>query len=337
VSSADARPAAAAAGDQPARDDSPVTRVAAVDCGTNSIRLLVSEVRRDASGAVTALRDLDRRMEIVRLGEGVDRTGRLDSQALARTLAALERYAAVAADLGAQRVRMVATSASRDASNAHEFAAGVRAVLGTDPEVISGDEEALLSYRGATAGVSDALAPSPRLVVDIGGGSTEVVRGDGPRVLAARSVDVGCVRMTERHLRADPPTPQQVAAATADIDAALALVAQTVPLDGAASLVGLAGSVTTVAALHLGLEHYDPAAIHGSRVPAAEVRRISDWLLGLPHAERAALGVMHPGRVDVIAAGALVLRRVVDRTGVAEVVASEHDILDGIAWSLLEP
>jgi exopolyphosphatase/guanosine-5'-triphosphate,3'-diphosphate pyrophosphatase len=150
----------------------PVSRVAAIDCGTNSIRLLVAQAQRDASGAVTALADLDRRMQIVRLGEGVDRTGRLDPQALARTLAALERYAATCRDLGAQRVRMVATSASRDASNAHEFAAGVRAVLGIDPEVITGDEEALLSYRGATAGVSDALAPSPRLVVDIGGGST---------------------------------------------------------------------------------------------------------------------------------------------------------------------
>jgi exopolyphosphatase/guanosine-5'-triphosphate,3'-diphosphate pyrophosphatase len=276
-------------------------------------------------------------MQVVRLGQGVDRTGRLDPQALARTLDALAVYAARATELGAERVRMVATSATRDAANAADFVAGVRAVLGADPEVISGDEEALLSYRGATAGVSDALAPSPRLVVDIGGGSTEVVRGDGPQVLAARSVDVGCVRMTERHLRSDPPTAAQVRAATADIDAALDLVGRTVPLDGAASLVGLAGSVTTVAALHLGLEVYDSAAIHGSRVPADEVRRISAWLLEMPHADRARLGVMHPGRVDVIAAGALVLCRIVERTGVGEVVVSEHDILDGIAWSLLDP
>jgi exopolyphosphatase/guanosine-5'-triphosphate,3'-diphosphate pyrophosphatase len=312
--------------------------VAAIDCGTNSIRLLVAQARQDgASGAVLALEDLDRRMQIVRLGQGVDRTGRLDPQALARTLDALAVYAARAGELGVQRVRMVATSATRDAANAGDFVAGVRAVLGADPEVISGDEEALLSYRGATAGVSDALAPSPRLVVDIGGGSTEVVRGDGSRVLGACSVDVGCVRMTERHLSSDPPTAEQVQAATADIDAALEVVSRTVALDGAASLVGLAGSVTTVAALHLGLEVYDSAVIHASRVPADEVRRISEWLLAMPHADRARLGVMHPGRVDVIAAGALVLRRIVERTGVSEVVVSEHDILDGIAWSLLDP
>ncbi len=314
----------------------PPTRVAAIDCGTNSIRLLVAQTRHDADGSVVALDDLDRRMQIVRLGQGVDRTGRLDPSALARTLDALAVYAERAHELGAQRIRMVATSATRDATNAADFAAGVRAVLGADPEVISGDEEARLSYRGATAGVSDALAPSPRLVVDIGGGSTEIVRGDGADVLAARSVDVGCVRMTERHLRSDPPTPHEVAAATADIDEALDVAGRTVPLAGAASLVGLAGSVTTVAALHLRLDAYDPRAIHGSRVPADEVRRISRWLLGMPHDRRAALGVMHPGRVDVIAAGALVLARIVERTAVAEVVVSEHDILDGIAWSLLE-
>lgn len=311
--------------------------VAAIDCGTNSIRLLVAEPLQDsASGKVTALRDLDRQMQIVRLGQGVDRTGRLDPAALARTFDALRGYAARIEELGATSVRMVATSASRDASNAADFVARVRAILGADPEVISGDAEAALSYRGATAGVSDALAPSPRLVVDIGGGSTEFVLGDGPDVRAARSVDIGCVRMTERHLLSDPPTPDEVRSTTADIDAAIALAGHTVPLQQAHSIVGLAGSVTTVAAIHLGLAVYDPTAIHGHVVPADDVRTISDDLLALTRDERAAIPVMHPGRVDVIAAGALVLRRILDATGLPGVVVSEHDILDGIAWSLLE-
>jgi exopolyphosphatase/guanosine-5'-triphosphate,3'-diphosphate pyrophosphatase len=314
-----------------------MTRVAAVDCGTNSIRLLVAETVRDGGGRPVGLVDLDRRMQVVRLGEGVDRTGRLDPAALERTLGALAGYAAVAERLGASEVRMVATSATRDASNAEQFTAGVRAVLGVDPEVVSGQVEAELSYRGATAGVEEALAPSPRLVVDIGGGSTEVVLGEGTAVLAARSVDVGCVRMSERHLHDDPAAPAQVAAARADIEAALDRVEQVVPMRQAASLVGLAGSVTTVAALHLGLPEYDAARIHGSVVPAGEVRRISDMLLALPTAERAALPCMHPGRADVIAAGALVLRLVLDRAGLDAVVVSEHDILDGIAWSLVEP
>jgi len=317
-----------------------MTPVAAIDCGTNSIRLLVAEPDApdpaDATGTPTRLVDLDRRMEIVRLGQGVDRTGRLDPAALARTLAALQVYADRIGELGATAVRMVATSATRDASNADDFVAGVRAILGVPPEVISGDEEAALSYRGATAGVPESLAGSPRLVVDIGGGSTEFVLGEGDTVLAARSVDIGCVRMTERHLLGDPPTREQVAGAIRDIDAAIALAATTVALDQAHSIVGLAGSVTTVAALHLGLDEYDPRAIHGSVVPVDSVREISDRLLAMPHDERAALGVMHPGRVDVIGAGALVLRRILDATGLDAVVVSEHDILDGIAWSLLE-
>jgi exopolyphosphatase/guanosine-5'-triphosphate,3'-diphosphate pyrophosphatase len=201
---------------------------------------------------------------------------------------------------------------------------------------LAGDEEAALSYRGATAGVGERAAPSPRLVVDIGGGSTEFVLGDGPSVRAARSVDIGCVRMTERHLGADPPTPEQVVEATADIDAAIRRAGEVVPLDEAHSIIGLAGSVTTVAAIHLGLPEYDPVAIHGHVVPVADVRSISDDLLATSHAQRAAISVMHPGRVDVIGAGALVLRRILDLTGLDEVVVSEHDILDGIAWSLLE-
>lgn len=307
--------------------------VAAIDCGTNSIRLLIAE---PGEGPASMLRDRVRLMQITRLGQGVDRTGRLDPAALDRTLAALRGYADLIDVHGASTVRMVATSATRDADNADSFVAGVRSILGVDPEVITGDEEAALSYRGATAGVSENLAASPRLVADIGGGSTEVVLGEGDRVLAARSVDIGCVRMTERHLLDDPPTPDQVRLAVADIDAALTLAAETVPIEQAHSLVGLAGSVTTVAAIHLGLDVYDPAAIHGSVVPVEDVRRISDDLLAMTHDERAAITVMHPGRVDVIGAGALVLRRILDRTGLDAVVVSEHDILDGIAWSLLQ-
>ena len=314
----------------------PPATVAAIDCGTNSVRLLVAQPVMSTDEQVIGLRDLDRQMRIVRLGEGVDRTGRLDPAALQRTFTALRDYAERIAELGATQTRMVATSASRDASNAADFVAGVREILGIEPEVITGDDEAALSYRGATAGVSATLAPSPRLVVDIGGGSTEVVLGEGPRVVAARSVDVGCVRMTERHLLDDPPSAEQVAATMADIDAAIALAAETVPLHRARSLVGLAGSVTTVAAIHLGLAEYDPAAIHGHVVPTADVREISDGLLRMPRADRAAIGAMHPGRVDVIAAGALVLRRILDATGLASVVVSEHDILDGIAWTLVE-
>ena len=306
-----------------------IRRVAAIDCGTNSIRLLVADVDTDAGTLV----DLDRRMEIVRLGRGVDATGRLDDEALARTFAACDRYAEVLRDLGAQRVRFVATSASRDAENRDDFVSGVLARIGVEPEVVSGDEEARLSFLGATRGL--AGAEPPYLVVDIGGGSTEFVVGtDEP--LAACSVDVGCVRLTERHLRDDPPTRAEIDAVVADADAAIALAGETVPFGEARTLVGLAGSVTTAAALALGLEEYDPARIHGARISAAAVAEVSDRLLASTHAERAAVAVIHPGRVDVLNAGILVLRRILDRTGLPEVLVSEHDILDGIALSLAE-
>ncbi|WP_026874921.1 Ppx/GppA phosphatase family protein [Jiangella gansuensis] len=306
-----------------------MTRVAAIDCGTNSVRLLVTDLV-DGRQA-----DLDRRLEIVRLGQDVDRTGRLAPEALERTFAALHGYANVIDSLGVERVRMVATSATRDAANRDEFVAGVVGVLGVEPEVVSGAAEAGLSFDGAVRGLagSPGDAGGPYLVVDIGGGSTELALGTSG-VTAARSVDIGCVRLTERRFRADPPSPDDVAAARADIEAALDDAAGVVPLGEARTLIGLAGSVTTVAALHLGLRNYDSTAIHHSRIPAGQVRAISDQLLAMPRAERAALGPMHPGRVDVIAAGALVLRCVVDRAGVDEVLVSEHDILDGIAWSL---
>ncbi|MGP3971803.1 Ppx/GppA phosphatase family protein [Streptomyces sp. 6N223] len=316
------------------------TAAAAIDCGTNSIRLLIAE----ADPATGVLTDLDRRMEIVRLGQGVDRTGRLAPEALDRTFAACRRYADAirAHGIPPERIRFVATSASRDAENREDFTRGVKEILGTVPEVITGEEEAELSFTGATRELAGrpGIDP-PHLVVDIGGGSTEFVLGDG-RVRAARSVDIGCVRLTERHLLredgriADPPAPEQVAAIAADIDAALDLAARRVPLAEAHTLVGLAGSVTTVAAIALDLPAYDSAAIHHTRVPVARVREITGRLLAATHAERAAIPVMHPGRVDVIGAGALVLLRVMERIGAAEVVVSEHDILDGIAYKAAE-
>lgn len=311
-----------------------MTRVAAIDCGTNSIRLLVADVD-PATGDFT---ELDRRMRIVRLGQGVDRTGRLAPEALERTFDACREYAAAIKELGAERIRFVATSASRDAENSDTFVRGVLDILGVEPEVVTGDQEAQLSFDGATKELvgSDHLE-KPYLVVDIGGGSTEFVVGDD-RVRAARSVDIGCVRMTERHLVldgavVDPPTPDRVAAIREDIGAALDLAERTVPVASAATLVGLAGTVTTVAAIALGLDAYDSAAIHHSRVSLEQVREITARLLTSTHEERAAIPVMHPGRVDVIAAGALVLLAVMERSGAREVVVSEHDILDGIAWS----
>ena len=303
-------------------------RVAGIDCGTNSIRLLVADV---VDGR---LADVVRRMEIVRLGEGVDRTGRFGDAALGRTFTALDDYAEQIRTLGAERVRMVATSATRDAANRDVFVAGVNERLGVDPDVVSGDEEAALSFRGATGGLSATDVAAPYLVCDIGGGSTEFVLGDGEGPRASRSVDIGCVRMTERHLHDDPPTVEQVEAARSDIQRALAAVAETVPIREAASLIGLAGSVTTVTALALGLDVYDPARIHLARVTADEVRAVTGSLLAMSRAERAALPVMHPGRVDVIGAGALVLDTVLQWGQFAEVVASEHDILDGIALSV---
>jgi exopolyphosphatase/guanosine-5'-triphosphate,3'-diphosphate pyrophosphatase len=313
------------------RGDLVTTRVAAIDCGTNSIRLLIADIEQDGA----ALREVDRRMEIVRLGQGVDRTGRLAPEALQRTFSALRDYESAIQKFGAERVRMVATSATRDASNRDEFTDGVRQILGVEPDVATGAEEAALSFTGATAELRGGTVPAPYIVVDIGGGSTEFVLGTS-MVEAARSVDIGCVRLTERHLHDDPPTEAQVAAARSDIEAALDVVAETVPLQQAESLVGLAGSVTTVAAIALGLEVYEPERIHHSRIPAAQIHDVARGLLGMRRSRRAAIPVMHPGRVDVIGAGALILDVVIHRLGLPEVVVSEHDILDGIALSLVQ-
>jgi exopolyphosphatase/guanosine-5'-triphosphate,3'-diphosphate pyrophosphatase len=307
-----------------------MTRVAALDCGTNSLRLLVADVR--SQGKLT---DVAREMRVVRLGEGVDRTGELSAAALARTFDALRDYTMQLRDLGAERVCMVATSATRDARNRDEFTAGVRQILGADPEVITGEQEAALTFVGATGDLAARPdLPVPYLVVDIGGGSTEFILGgrDGPT--ASCSVDIGCVRLTERHLHDDPPPPGQLAAALHDADTAIGEVRRTVDLAAAGTLVAVSGTATTVTALALGLPAYDPDRIHLRAVSLADIERIYDELAPMPAEERAALGPMHPGRVDVIVAGALILREVVRAAGNGGMVASEHDILDGIALSL---
>ena len=315
-------------------------RVGAIDCGTNSIRLLVADV----DPATGSLVDLQRRMEIVRLGHGVDRTGEIAPESMERTLRVTREYAVTCRELGAERVRFVATSASRDARNAAEFIDGVRTAFHEDfgadvsPEVVSGLEEASLSFSGATGGLASLGVPGPYLVVDLGGGSTEFVRGTD-HVEASRSVDIGCVRLTERHLASDPPTASEIEGATADVDAAIDLAEQSVSFEGIATLVGLAGSITTITAHLLRLPAYSAERIHLTRsTPEAMIAASSD-LLSMSRADRAALPYLHPGRVDVIGAGGLVWRRiverVVERSGITEIVTSEHDILDGIALSQL--
>ncbi len=318
-----------------------MTRVAAIDCGTNSIRLLIADAAERPGGGAD-LTDVVRLMEVVRLGQGVDRTGRFAPEALERTLAATDRYAALCREHGVTAIRFVATSATRDARNRDEFIDGVRTRLGVEPEVISGTEEASLSFAGAIR-ILDAADPSPAMVVDFGGGSTELVSGDAtatvPTPSAAISLDVGCVRMTERHLDGDPATAAEVDAARADIRAALDRAAAVVPIASVGTLVGVAGSVTTVTAHALRLDRYRPEEIDGARLGVAQVLAACDELLTMTREQRAALPYMHPGRVDVIGAGALVwsevVRRVASEAGVDQVRTSEHDILDGIALSTL--
>jgi exopolyphosphatase/guanosine-5'-triphosphate,3'-diphosphate pyrophosphatase len=305
-----------------------VTRVAAVDCGTNTIKLLVADLDRDTGTE----RELVREMRMVRLGQDVDRTGRFADEALERAFAAIDEYAAVVEAHDVEAIRFCATSAARDAANGDQFATGVEARLGVRPEVVTGAEEAQLSYDGATRGLADGL-PGPYLVVDIGGGSTELILGDGHgHVRAAQSLDIGSVRMTERYLRDDPPTRDEIAAAASDISAAVA--ASDVPLAEARTAIGVAGTITTVAAGVLGLEEYDRAAIDGARLSVADVDALTERLLAMTVAERKALGYMHPGRADVIGAGALILDEVLRRTTVDTLLVSEADILDGIAWSV---
>lgn len=313
-------------------------RVAAVDCGTNSIRLLVADI-----GADGRLRDVHREMRIVRLGQGVDATGRLAPEAIERTRAALADYVALMRAHEVKRVRMVATSATRDAANRDDFFTMARAELGTvvpgaEAEVITGDEEARLSFAGA---VGELPADSgPFLVVDLGGGSTELVVGDASGVAAAFSADIGCVRITERCLPGNPPDAEQVAAARAFATERLAEAFTHVPVDRAHTWVGVAGTMTTLAAVALGLPEYDSSRTHLSRFPLDEVHRVCDRIVGLDHDQRAAIRTIHPGRVDVIGGGAVITEVLADelarRAGIRELVVSEHDILDGIALSIAD-
>ncbi|MGB8406635.1 MAG: Ppx/GppA phosphatase family protein [Mycobacterium sp.] len=312
------------------------SRVAAVDCGTNSIRLLIADV---VDGRLI---DVHREMRIVTLGEGVDATGQFAPAALARTEAALADYADVMRAHDVSKVRMVATSAARDAGNRDEFFAMTARVLGTVvpgavAEVISGTEEATLSFRGAVGELDSAAGPF--VVVDLGGGSTEVVVGDSDgTVTASFSADIGCVRLTERCLHSDPPTAAEVAAARAVVRERLAEALAVVPVEQAHTWVGVAGTFTTLAALALGLPTYDSERIHLSRNAVSDIVQVCDELIAMPRAERAQLGPMHEGRVNVIGGGSIVVeelaRELAQRAGINELVVSEHDILDGIALSV---
>lgn len=318
-------------------------RVAGIDCGTNSIRLLVAE----AEGG--RLRDLVRTMEIVRLGQGVDRTGRFAPEAIERTLAVTSEYAAICRRHRVESIRFAATSATRDASNRDYFLDGIYERLGVPVEIVSGEQEARLSFDGAASVLREKVAADvPVLAVDLGGGSTELVLGTMAKgVQASFSMDVGSVRMRERHLRTDPPTASEVEAARVDIRAALDEAEAHVPIGQARELIGLAGTVTSVTAKHLGLEVYDSQRVHGSRMTLAEIEAATGWFISSSTAQIAQLPFLHPGRVDVIAAGALVwqevVRRVAERMAAAghmleSVITSEHDILDGLAlWAASEP
>ena len=302
-------------------------RVAAIDCGTNSIRLLIADIHENS------FKEVVRRMEVVRLGQGVDKNKAFDPAAIERPLKVTQEYADLIASKGVEKIRFCATSATRDASNRDLFIDGVRNILGIEPEVIPGTEEAALSFMGATKELHES--DGPFLVVDIGGGSTEFVLGT-TSVQAAKSVNIGCVRMSERHLNQQPPSVDSIAAATSDIDAAIASAAEDVAITNAKSLVCVAGTATTVAAAALGLNEYDRYSIHLSRIPAQKVHDVAAMFASMTRDEIAALGYMHPGRVDVITSGALVLSRVLHATGAKEFIASESDILDGIAWGLAQ-
>jgi exopolyphosphatase/guanosine-5'-triphosphate,3'-diphosphate pyrophosphatase len=303
-----------------------MSRVAAIDCGTNSIRLLIADISNGI------FKEVVRSMEVVRLGQGVDKSKSFHPDAIKRTLDAVEMFSEVIASKGVERIRFCATSATRDATNRSLFTDGVRGILGVEVEVIPGEEEAMLSFNGATKELMQSDAPY--LVVDIGGGSTEFVFGSN-KVENAKSVDIGCVRMSERHFTSQPTTMDQVARAIIDIDSAIAQAASVVPISNAKTLVAVAGTATTVAAAALELKDYDRHLIHLARISADKVHKVSAMFQSMNKDEIANLGYMHPGRVDVITAGSLVLSRVMAATGASEFVASESDILDGMAWSLI--
>ena len=302
-----------------------MSRVAAIDCGTNSIRLLIADITNGN------FKEVLRTMEIVRLGQGVDQNKAFHPDAIDRTLAAVGKFAGLIKSKGVEKVRFCATSATRDASNRELFTDGVKKILGVDVEVIPGEEEARLSFIGATKELSQN--DGPFLVVDIGGGSTEFVFGN-ESVDSAKSVNIGCVRMSERHLIDQPPSMAQISQAIIDIDIAIAQAAAIVPISEAKTLVAVAGTATTVAAAALKLEQYDRYLIHLSRISATSVHQVAGMFQSMDKDQIASLGYMHPGRVDVITSGALILSRIMAATGASEFVASESDILDGIAWSL---
>lgn len=315
-------------------------RVGAIDCGTNSIRLLIAE--HVAGGE--PLRDVCREMRIVRLGQGVDETKQFHPDALARTFGAAREYAELIEAEGVERIRFGATSATRDASNREEFLSGVEQILGVRPEVISGEEEARLSFAGAARVVPEGAGGV--LVVDLGGGSTELVfgRADDGGVAAAVSMDIGSVRITERHLRSDPPSAQEVTAARDDVRAALAEAAHRIPFTEVDRLLGTAGTITTVTAHALNLERYEPDRINGAELTREQIDGACTDLLTRSRESRTQLGFLHPGRIDVIGGGALIWQEVIravddalkasDRE-LAPIMTSEHDILDGLALSLL--
>ena len=304
-----------------------MSRVAAIDCGTNSIRLLIADIAGDN------FKEVLRTMEIVRLGQGVDQNKAFHPDAIDRTLKAVELFRDQIASKGVEKIRFCATSATRDASNRNLFIDGVRDILGIEVEVIPGEEEAELSFIGATKELRQSDAPF--LVVDIGGGSTEFVFGS-EKVDFAKSVNIGCVRMSERHLNTQPPSMAQIAQAIIDIDIAITQAAAVVPITTAKTLVAVAGTATTVAAAALELTDYDRHLIHLSRISSDKVHKVAASFQSMSKDQIASLGFMHPGRVDVITAGSLVLSRIMAATGATEFVASESDILDGMAWSLIK-
>jgi exopolyphosphatase/guanosine-5'-triphosphate,3'-diphosphate pyrophosphatase len=307
-----------------------MTRVAAFDCGTNSLRLLVADIDVEAGMS----EDIVREMRVVRLGQGVDRTGRIADASLQRVFDAVEDYMETVREHEVKQIRFVATSAARDAENAEEFLSGIKDRTGVAAEVIDGDEEARLSFAGAIR----TLPPlaEPLLVIDIGGGSTELILGNAAgTIVAAESLDIGSVRLNERHLAGDPPSKDEIAAAVADIDPAVDGCAVD-PAD-AGAVIGVAGTVTTLAAAALDLPAYDPVVIHHSVLRPDAVQGAVTRLLSMLVAQRKALPYMHPGRADVIGAGGLILDRILRRTTVNSMLVSEHDILDGIAWSLAGP
>ena len=304
-----------------------MSRVAAIDCGTNSIRLLIADVAGDN------FKEVLRTMEIVRLGQGVDQNKAFHPDAIDRTLKAVELFRDQIASKGVEKIRFCATSATRDATNRSLFTDGVRDILGIEVEVIPGEEEAELSFIGATKELRQSDAPF--LVVDIGGGSTEFVFGS-EKVDFAKSVNIGCVRMSERHLNTQPPSMAQIAQAIVDIDIAITQAASVVPITTAKTLVAVAGTATTIAAAALELTDYDRHLIHLSRISSDKVHKVAATFQSMNKDQIASLGFMHPGRVDVITAGSLVLSRIMAATGATEFVASESDILDGMAWSLIK-